>query len=416
MKNLVSVPLRYEMVFLLLAGWILIYLQRVNISILLIDKQFLTDVGLLGKPAGQGLLMTAFLLAYSFSNITGSMITDRIGPRKTMFLGLVLSALAVAAAGFVQSLMLLLATRVLVGMGHGLYFPSQSVLIRNWFPPEERGKANSLYAVGGCLAPVLAIPLFTAVLDWGSWSWTFWLAALLGSLMLFPLGCGKITDTPEQHANGRNLSQRVRTESDELPLTGPRERHPYRKLLMYPEFWLICAAYIAVLSVWWGLLTWLPQYLMVARDLSVKDLNWAASLPYVLAGLGVLGGGFFSDRLNRRAVYGVIALSGAAGCILVGSFTSSVMISVLLLTLGSGFNQLFYAPVWSMLQSLLPANLVATGSGVMNGISNLVSGLAPYLIGFLIQLTGAYESGLVYLAGVAILGAFSSFILTRKSL
>ena len=52
---------RYYLVIVLAITWMIIYLQRTNIGMLLVDSRFLEDMNLLGQPAQQGLLMTVFL-------------------------------------------------------------------------------------------------------------------------------------------------------------------------------------------------------------------------------------------------------------------------------------------------------------------------------------------------------------------
>src|SRR5690554_5848490 len=89
-----KIPYRYLVVTILFLIWIVVYLQRVNIGFLIVDEGFLSDLGLMGQSAKQGLLMTLFLIPYALSNVIGAPIGDLLGPRKTMLLGLVIAASA----------------------------------------------------------------------------------------------------------------------------------------------------------------------------------------------------------------------------------------------------------------------------------------------------------------------------------
>ena len=81
------------------------------------------------------------------------------------------------------------------------------------------------------------------------------------------------------------------------------------------------------------------------------------------------------------------------------------------IALGMGFTQLYFAPIWSVLQTMLPANIVATGSGIMNGFGNFFSGPAPVIIGFLIQITKTYNAGLIYLAVLGLIRGIANLVL-----
>ena len=55
---------RVILVLILLVTLLIAYLDRVNVSVLLADNTFLSDMGIKGQPVQMGLLMTLFLIAY----------------------------------------------------------------------------------------------------------------------------------------------------------------------------------------------------------------------------------------------------------------------------------------------------------------------------------------------------------------
>jgi len=136
----ISNKYRYQLAFLMFVLWVLVYWQRVNVTILLVDNAFLTDMGLVGESAKQGLLMTVFLFSYSLSNILGAPLGDWIGPRKTMLAAMVVCSLAMFLGGLASGLMMILAARLILGIGQGIYYPTQSILVKKWFPLSERGR------------------------------------------------------------------------------------------------------------------------------------------------------------------------------------------------------------------------------------------------------------------------------------
>jgi len=141
-----------------------------------------------------------------------------------------------------------------------------------------------------------------------------------------------------------------------------------------------------------------------------------AAAPYASAALGVYLGGALSDRFSRRAVFGVFALLGAAFCILIAALADSNTVSAFFIIAAPVFCEMYYAPVWVILQSLLPDYLVGTGSGFMNGFSNLIAAMSPLIMGALIDLTDSYNAGLFYLTILGVIGASCSMVLMRKNL
>ncbi|HPT70396.1 MAG TPA: MFS transporter, partial [Syntrophomonas sp.] len=179
--------------------WIVVYLMRVNIGALLVDTRFLQDLGLQGKNAQQGLLMTVFLIVYSLSNMLAIPVSNRLGPRRAILLGVFIAGAAMLAGGWVASFVAILMIRVLLGLGNGIHFPNMSILVKRWFPPNERGMANSLYGVGGCIGMVIAFPIFSAINTRMGWEYSFVIPGLLAMLATLPLWLRWISDSPQEN-------------------------------------------------------------------------------------------------------------------------------------------------------------------------------------------------------------------------
>lgn len=109
-----------------------------------------------------------------------------------------------------------------------------------------------------------------------------------------------------------------------------------------------------------------------------------------------------------------MGLAGASIFILLAATIPSNALAAALVVSAPVFNQMFYAPVWTVVQSTFPAHLMGTGTGLVNGIGNLASAIAPVIIGVLIQISGSYGVGLMYLTAFGILGALSSVVMMRR--
>ena len=107
------------------------YLDRVNVSVLVADPKFLADMGIAGQPVQIGLLMSTFLFAYGISNIITGPIGDKLGPRKAMTLSIVLWGVSMALGGLAGTFGVMIAARIILGIGEGMHWPMQSSFVKN---------------------------------------------------------------------------------------------------------------------------------------------------------------------------------------------------------------------------------------------------------------------------------------------
>lgn len=390
------------------------YLDRVNVSVLIADNAFLTDMGIKGQPIQSGMLMSMFLIAYGVSNVLLSPLGDIIGPRKTMMLSIGLWAIALIIGGLTSTFMLMLAARVVLGLGEGMHWPMNSKFVKSWIPPTERGKANSIWLLGIWIGPALAMPLFSWAIAGSGWRDSFFGLALLGLVPLYLLWFFT-ADTPRQskRINQLELSHIEEGTKKEAELEQGMEKTSFwataKTFIFYYRFWLVVGYYTTSSAIYWGMLAWLPSYLKVARNFSWSDMGMLASLPFVLGAVASIVSGYVSDRVGRRAPFCLATGVVCTIAIYFGATATDNMTSALLIAVGTGAVGIGHPSVWSLLQQVVPGKAVATGAGMMNGVSNGICALVPVVIGFFISLTGSYFGGLMVLVGLGI--AASSFML-----
>src|SRR5262245_28047388 len=75
---------RFNVVAILFIGIMVAYLDRVNVSVLGADKQFLQYMGIEGQPIQIGLMMSVFLAVYGVANVVLGPLGAYLGPRKSM--------------------------------------------------------------------------------------------------------------------------------------------------------------------------------------------------------------------------------------------------------------------------------------------------------------------------------------------
>jgi len=121
-----------------------------------------TQVGLLiGLPLG----------LFAVAAVPGSLLVARIGERRTMLIGLALTALASAGRSASLDALTLYVATALTGFGVAVMQPALPALVRAWLPARV-GLATAVYTngmvIGATLGPALTIPF---VLPWVGGSW-----------------------------------------------------------------------------------------------------------------------------------------------------------------------------------------------------------------------------------------------------
>ncbi len=124
--------------------------------------------------------VNAFTLAYAAGIITAAALGDRYGRRRVFALGLALFSAASAACALAPTVEILIAFRVVQGIGAAIVMPLSLTILTAAFPPERRGAIIGLWGGIGGLA-VAAGPLVGGAITQGlDWHWIFWVNVPIG--------------------------------------------------------------------------------------------------------------------------------------------------------------------------------------------------------------------------------------------
>jgi OPA family sugar phosphate sensor protein UhpC-like MFS transporter len=264
------------------------YLGRKNWSA--IKKPLAHELGL--STAALGAIDTAFLAAYALGQFASGLLGDRIGARRLVGAGMLLSALACAGFGSSSGALAFGAWFVLNGLAQSTGWPGTTRVVADWTTPENRGTVMGLwstcYQVGGLVATPLA-GLLAAHFGWRS--------ALFGPALALALVGGVVLATlPAPPAPpGGNVN---------APSVGLAQR----SVLASRTLWLFGASYFFIKLVRYALVFWLPYYLSTVEGYSTaKAAN--VSIAFDAGGIvGVIVLGRVADRSRRFSRQALSAL------------------------------------------------------------------------------------------------------------
>ena len=132
-------------------------------------------------------MTSAYLLAYAVPLLLAGRLGDRFGPKNLYLVGLAVFTAASLWCGLAGSIEMLIAARVVQGIGAALLTPQTLSTITRIFPPERRGVALSVWGATAGVATLVG-PLAGGVLvDGLGWQWIFIVNVPIG---IIGLGAG----------------------------------------------------------------------------------------------------------------------------------------------------------------------------------------------------------------------------------
>ncbi|MFI8914557.1 MFS transporter [Streptomyces sp. NPDC053513] len=348
-------------VALLFAAWLVDYADRLVINLVLpsLGAEFDLD------RTRQGLVVSAFFLAYALCQIPGGLLADRFGGRRVTLWALLSWSVFTALTGFAWSFAVLLALRFAFGAAEGVFPPASMKVLVERTTPEERGSANGTVMSSNALAAVvtpLAVAPLVAAFGWRS---AFWSTAALGVLVLVavrlrlpaPLPCTEGAGTP---------------------------RPALRAVLRKGVLWRFALMMFGYNTIVWGLNTWVPSYLSEEHGVSLTEAGALVAVPALGAAVATVLGGRLSDRLGgRHRLIVVPGMTVAAVALLLMANAPSLTGFVVLGTVAVFAASLAYMPIFAVPLAGLAPGYVGVGSAVVILGGQVAGMVAPPVMGAL---------------------------------
>ena len=382
---------RWRVCFLIFLTWLLSYLDRslMPMAVPFIGEEFHLS------PTAMGVVISAFFVGYGFMQIPGGFVADKFGPRKSIAVGVFFWSAFSFLTGTVGNLATLIGVRVLFGLGEGIQPPAAFKAISAWFGRAERARANGLVMSSNSLGPMIAPALFAVVIAAYGWRTAFFLDCIPGFLVAAAV-FWYLRDTPSEHPR----ITAIELAEIEAPLQ-TMETVPFSELFKYGALWKLFFIYMTWDMTWWGFQAWLPSYLLKVRGFTLLHTGFAASLPFAAGFVGLLAAAFLSDRLGRRKPILLAVLAGNALFMLLTATATSATAAVCFMTATGFFLPAVQGPFWALPMDMLPSRVMGYSSGFINTGGQIAGVCAPIVIGVLIQITGLYEAGFLFMAASA---------------
>ncbi|MEQ8484395.1 MAG: MFS transporter [Pseudomonadales bacterium] len=366
-----------------------------------LDRQIVTilaepikvDLGLSDTQIG---LMTglAFAIFYTVLGIPIARLADRANRVSIITAALVVWSGMTAVCGMAQNFWQMLAARIGVGVGEAGCSPPAHSLIADYFPPEKRASALSIYALGIPIGSILGLLAGGWIAEFYGWRAAFYLVGLPGIALavIFKLSVREPL---------RGMSDAAAPAGAAPVSTAQPPLIPTLRTLLRNKTMVHLAMGGALTSfVGYGLGQWLPAFFIRTHGLGVAETATYFGLVLgVASAIGTFIGGAIADRLSGwdRRIYAWLPAAGVLVSFpffFVALLLNAPYLAIAILVTPYLLNSLWLGPAFGTIQNLAPTRMRAVASAMLLFILNIIGlGFGPFLVGVTSDLLSGVAGG-----------------------
>ncbi|AMT95381.1 MFS transporter [Brevibacterium linens] len=326
-----------------------------------------------------GSLSTITLLGAVVGGIVFGALADRHGRVRVLTWTVLIFAVFTGLSALAQGYWDLAAYRFIAGIGIGGEFGIGMALAAEAVGADQRARATSWVGVGFQLGVFAAAVVSAPVI--ALWGWrALFVIGLVPAVFAFVIRRG--VEEPETFVRAQERGEKA----DGAGSTPISFGAKIAALVKDGETVKITLALTILTSVqnfgYFGIITWLPNYLSEQMDLGVtKGSLWTAvTVVGMLAGILIFGQ--VADRLGRRPAFWIFQAGAIVTILAYSQFTDPTALLAGGFFMGAFANGMLGGH-GALLAELYPTAIRATAQNVIFNIGRAVGGLAPVVIALL---------------------------------
>lgn len=335
------------------------------------------DFGL--SPSQKGLIVAIPILGGSFFRLVLGVLTDRIGPKKTSIIGMVVTMVPLIWGWlFGTTLTELYFIGILLGVA-GASFAAALPMASRWYPPHLQGLAMGIAGAGnsGTLFATLFGPRLAEQIGWHNVLGV----ALIPLAIVFIIFVLIAKDAPSQPA--------------------PKPLKEYFNVFKQRDALYFCLLYSVTFGGFVGLSSFLSIFFVDQYDLSRVRAGDFVTLCVAAGSFFRPVGGYIADKIGGVRLLTFLFIGVALTMLGVSQLPSIAFVTLLLfvgmMCLGMGNGAVF---------QLVPQRFQEE-IGMVTGIVGAAGGVGgffiPNILGTLREITGTYATGFLVYAGIGVL-------------
>ncbi len=394
---------------------IISYMDRVNIAFAMpggMDQELGITASMAGLAGG------IFFIGYLFLQIPGGKIAVHGSGKKFIGWSLLAWFFLSILTGLITNQYQLLALRFFLGVAEGGMLPVVLTIISNWFPDEERGRANAIVIMFVPVAGILTAPLSGWIISTFDWRWLFIVEGFMSAVVLV-LWMLTISDRP-QEAKWISVKEKswliakLKAEQERVAKNQVKNAS-FSTIVSNKTVWKLIIVNFFYQTGIYGYTLWLPTILKELTHTSIGEVGLLSIFPYIGTMVGMFLFSSLSDKTGKRKFFVFLPLILFSACMF-GSviFKANIWTSYLFLVGCGVFLQSAAGVFWTIPAKIFSAELAGGARGFINAIGNLGGFCGPYAVGVLISMYSK-DAGVYCLAISLAIAAFLALALPEDT-
>jgi MFS family permease len=403
-----------RLVLVLVVAYLVNYLDRNSIAF-----AGLTMNKALGLTARQfGLAAGLSVASYSLLEVPSNLFMQKVGARLWLSRIMITWGLAAGAGALVIGPYSLSLSRLVLGAAEAGFFPGVLMYLSTWFPSRYRTRVFAWFLLGIPLSSVVGGPAAGLLLGMNGymhlagWQWIY-IAEGVPAVLLGILTYWLLVDHPrdakwltpdERHALLEALANEHRS---------TRVQHDLAAALKDARVLILTVIQFGFTLGTYGIGIWLPLILK-QHHLSNLRIGLLSVPPYLAASIAMLLWARGADRNDAQILNLTLSCALAAAGLIGAAIFPGLTLRLVTLTIALIGATSARAIFWAIPPRFLVGTAAAGGLAFINSVGTLGGFFGPFLMGWLKDLTGSFNTGLFLMAViVAISAGFAALLGVR---
>jgi MFS family permease len=397
---------------IVVVSYIVNFLDRTNVSFAALTMN--KDVGLTSTQFGLGAGLLFF--GYCLFEVPSNVALYRYGARVWLARIMISWGLVSAATIFVVGPYSFYVLRFLLGVAEAGFFPGVAFYLTLWFPKEYRARIFAWFLLGIPASGVIGAPVSTALLGMhgllglAGWKWLFLIeavpAVILGVLMYLTLADGPREAAWLSQEDKDYVARRLAAEPKD------RERKHLLESLKDHRVFLLATIQFSYTLGAYGVALFLPLILK-SHGFGNMGVGWLTALTNGAACVAMLVWASFIDRSGKAILHLAVTCIVSGLALVLAIATGSFIPAYIGLTLAVVGTNTARAVLWTIPTRFLTGLAAAGGLAMINSVGVFGGFVGPSIMGYMKDLTGTYNGGLLAMSGFLFLAAVLALFLRR---
>ncbi len=333
-------------------------------------------------------LVTSLVLAHAAVQIPSGLITDQIGPKKTLIISLGIIFLSTLACAFNTSYTFVLVMRFLSGFGTGFAFNSGLKYASIFTAANRRGMMQGIFggsfSIGGII-PFFLMPFLADI------NWKF-IYLVSSAFFILPITGFFLWGKEVKSESTIKLSQ-------------------FKPVFKSRSVWILGLMHAIFLGGVLTMATWFSAFVVFTNPGSSLNIAGAwGALMMLTSGIARFMGGTYLRWLSARSIV-LFSFLPLGVCYLLLSHVHPFGYVLPLFYVAVYLSSVTFGPIFFLSTISTKMELAGSGFGIVNFIANLGGLMLPILFGYFVDLTGVYKMSFIFMGLLAIGGSLLTIAL-----